>query len=156
MIMKNPRPEAITSMRDVLNDDHGAVLVLVLVVLVAAIIIGVMIIRASTLESRMAGNERRYLTNFIELESAMNLAVIENTAALGALATTEGNTYNYPSASLPAGTHVTVTLSDIRKPPVGKGYDPTFRARYYTIVGTNDDDGQTITVGAYKVFPPTN
>jgi hypothetical protein len=104
----------------------------------------------------MAGNERRYLTRFFDLESAVNFAVVENTAALGAVATTEGNVYDYPTASLPAGITVRVTLSEVRKPPVGKGYDPTFKARYYTIVGTNDDDNQTITLGAYKVFPPTN
>jgi Tfp pilus assembly protein PilX len=154
--MDRHHPGATDMMKDVLKDEKGVVLILVLIVLVASIIMGVMIIRSSVLESRMAGNERRYLTRFFDLESAVNLAVVENTTALGAVATTEGLTYDYPTASLPTGTNVRVTLSDIRKPPIGKGYDPTFKARYYTIVGTNDDDNQTITIGAYKVFPPTN
>jgi hypothetical protein len=154
--MDRHHPGAIDMMKDVLKDEKGVVLILVLIVLVASIIMGVMIIRSSVLEARMAGNERRYLTRFFDLESAVNFAVVENTAALGAVATTEGNVYDYPTASLPAGITVRVTLSEVRKPPVGKGYDPTFKARYYTIVGTNDDDNQTITLGAYKVFPPTN
>jgi Tfp pilus assembly protein PilX len=154
--MDRHHPGAVDMMKDVLKDEKGVVLILVLIVLVASIIMGVMIIRNSVMESRMAGNERRYLTGFFNLESAVNLAVVENTAALGTVATTEGLTYDYPTAALPAGTNVRVTLSDIRKPPLGKGYDPTFKARYYTIVGTNDDDNQTITIGAYKVFPPSN
>jgi Tfp pilus assembly protein PilX len=119
--MDRHHPGAIDMMKDVLKDEKGVVLILVLIVLVASIIMGVMIIRSSVLEARMAGNERRYLTRFFDLESAVNFAVVENTAALGAVATTEGNVYDYPTTSLPAGITVRVTLSDVRKPPVGKG-----------------------------------
>lgn len=140
----------------ILKDQDGAVLILVLIVMVAAIIIGVMITRSSTLESRMAGNERRYITDFANIETAVNLVLIQNTAALAAVATTSGNSYTYPDGTVPEGTDVTVTLQFIRKPPLGSGYDPSFKARYYLFEASDDEDNQNLEVGAYKVFPPVN
>jgi Tfp pilus assembly protein PilX len=142
-------------MKNVLKDQEGAVLVLVLIVLVASIIMGVMIIRSSIQESRMVGNERRYITNFANIESAVNFVLVQNTASLAAVATTIGNSFTSTPAAIPSGTSVTVTLTAIKKPPVGKGYDPTFKSRYYTFTASDNDDSQSITVGAYKVFPPT-
>lgn len=141
-------------MNAILKDRDGAVLILVLIVMVAAIIIGVMVARSSSLESRMAGNERRYITEFADIESAVNLVLIQNTAALAAVATTSGNAYDYPDGTVPEGIHVTVTLESIKKPPVGSGFDPSFKARYYLFDASDDQGNQTLHVGAYKVFPP--
>ena len=130
--------------KNVLKDEKGMVLILVLIVLVASIIMGVMIIRSASLESRMAGNERRYLENFADIESAMNLALVQNTASLAAVSDNRSsNVYIIRSGSLPSGTRVTITLTNIRKPPVGKGYDPSQRARYYTFQATDSEDEQT-------------
>lgn len=142
--------------KEILKDKDGAVLILVLIVLVAAIILGVMMTRSATLESRMAGNERRYITDFANLETAVNLVLIQNTAALAAVATTSGNSYTYPDGSTPDGTNVTVTLEGIRKPPLGSGFDPSYKARYYLFDASDDGGNQTLSVGAYKVFPPIN
>ena len=141
-------------MKMILRDKEGAVLILVLIVMVAAIIMGVMMTRTSSLESKMAGNERRYITDFANIESAVSLALIQSTGALAAVATTSGNSYTFPDGTLPDGTNLTVTLEDIRKPPVGSGYDPSFRARFYLFEASDDEDNQNLDVGAYKVFPP--
>lgn len=152
-------------MKKVLKDQTGAVLVLVLIVLVASIIMGVMIIRTSVLESRMAGNERRYLQTFADLENAVTLAVVTNTAAIIAVATTEGRTYTYSDAtvqnSLPDNGNndniqLSITLSDIGNPPKGSGSgDPSkTQARYYTIrASEKTGGGQPISVGVFKLFP---
>jgi Tfp pilus assembly protein PilX len=147
--------------KDILKDKEGAVLVLVLIVLVAAIIMGVMIIRNSVLEAKMAGNERQYLQNFADIESAISMALVTNTEALATVATSIGTTYTYTNTAvqnyLPdnnSNINLHITLSGIKKPPKGSGNDPNLKARYYTITSSEISGGsQSITVGAYKVFP---
>ncbi len=143
-------------MKDILKDKQGAVLVLVLIVMVAVIIMGVMMTRSSSLESRMAGNERRYIEDFAALETASNLVLIQNTAALASIADSTGATYTYTGGKLPEGVSVSVELKFTRKPPRGSGYDPSFRARYYGFEATNSSGNQKLEIGAFKVFPPSN
>jgi hypothetical protein len=138
---------------EILKDRQGAVLVLVLIVLVAAIIIGVMMMRSSSLEARMAGNERRYILDFANLESAVNLALIQSTSALMSVMDSTGTSYDYPEGSMPQGVNVKTTLARIGKPPVGSGTDASFRTRYYVIEASDEENNQVIDVGAYKVFP---
>jgi Tfp pilus assembly protein PilX len=148
-------------MKKVLKDQEGAVLVLVLIVLVASIIMGVMIIRTSVQESRMAGNERRYLQTFADLENTVTLALVTNTEAISSVGTTAGRTYTYTDASvhdyLPDNNdniNLSVTLSETGKPPKGSGNDPaSMQARYYTIRASEKTGGSmAVTVGAFKVF----
>lgn len=147
-------------MKKVFQDREGMVLVLVLIVLVAAIITGVTIMRSSGLEARIAGNEREYTITFNNLESATSYALIMNTSALAAVATSTGKSYTLPDANLPAnlrdaGISVTVTLDRIGKPPKGTGNDPEDRARFYSIDATDAGGNVRLEVGAYKVFPST-
>jgi hypothetical protein len=152
---------AYVMMKKILKDQEGAVLVLVLIVLVASIIMGVMIIRSSVLESRMAGNERRYLQTFADLENAVTLALVTNTQALISVATTEGKSFTYSDSSVQSylpdnndNIQLIITLSDIAKPPKGSGNDPSLKARYYTIRASEKTGGsRSIDVGAFKVFP---
>ena len=147
-------------LKQVFKDQEGVVLILVLIILVAAIITGVTIMRTSALEARIAGNERVYSENFNNLESAVTLALTTNTLALASVATTTGRTYDYPEASvesfLPADSQnitLRLTLSAVKKPPKGSGSDPNMKARYYTIQATNAGGSQSLTVGVYKIFP---
>jgi len=143
-------------MKNVLKDREGVVLILVLIVLVAAIIMGVMIIRSSVQESRIAGNERRYLTQFADLESAANLILIENTQSVASVSDGIGNTFTTVAGagnSLPPGSSVTVTLTNIGPALVNTGNGTNLKTRYYTIVATDSTDNQSVTVGAYEVFP---
>lgn len=143
-------------MKEILKDKDGAVLILVLIVMVAAIIMGVMMTRTSSLETRMAGNERRYIHDFASIETAVSLVLMQNTAGLGQVADNIGSTYTYPAGTGPDGSSVTVSLQAIRKPPVGAGFDPSFKARHYLFQAADSQNNQTLQVGAYKVFPPMN
>lgn len=143
-------------MKKIIKDEQGVVLILVLIILVAAIIIGVTVIKSSVLEARIAGNEQRFVLAFDNLESAVNLFAIENTAGLISLTDSVGATFNFVHPSLPAGTTVTVTLTKVGKPPVDSGNDMTLKARYYQFDATEDATDQTVTAGAYKVFPPSS
>lgn len=139
----------------ILGNEDGAVLVLVLIVLVAAMVIGVMMMRTSSLESRMAGNERRYILDFANLESAVNLVLVQSTSALESIADSTGASFDYPPGTIPEGTRVRVTLARIGKPPVGSGSDTSLRARYYIVDAEDEEGNQAIEVGAYKLFPQT-
>jgi Tfp pilus assembly protein PilX len=147
-------------LKQVFEDQEGMVLILVLIILVAAIITGVTIMRTSALEARIAGNERVYTDNFNNLESAVTLALTTNTLALASVATTTGKTYDYPVASVESflpnhsfNVNLMMTLSSIKKPPKGSGSDPNMKARYYTIQATRAGGSQSLTVGVYKIFP---
>jgi Tfp pilus assembly protein PilX len=147
-------------LKQVFEDQEGIVLILVLIILVAAIITGVTIMRTSALEARIAGNERVYTNNFNNLESAVTLALTMNTLALASVATTTGKTYEYPEDSVESFLPVhsfdidlRLTLSAVKKPPKGSGSDPNMKARYYTIQATHAGGSQSLTVGAYKIFP---
>lgn len=59
---------------EVINNREGAVLAMVLIVLVATIIIGVFIMRSSTTEMRIAGNERAYVDDFYSADGASQFA----------------------------------------------------------------------------------
>ncbi|MGC9323719.1 MAG: PilX N-terminal domain-containing pilus assembly protein [Desulfomonilia bacterium] len=145
--------------KNIWNDQEGMVLVLVLVVLVAAIITGVTIMRTSSLETRMAGNERTYTVNFNSLESATTYALIAHTSALSSIATSIGASYTFPAGSLPGmiqQTQLSMELARIAKPPKGKGYDPSQKARFYRVQALENTSTQNLTVGAWKAFPPAN
>lgn len=143
--------------RNILKDEKGVVLILVLIILVAAIIIGVTVIRSSILEARIAGNEQRLVISLNNLETGIDLFSIESTEGIIAVGDdpTAGTVYTFANPSLPPSTQITVTLKSVSKPPVGSGFDPSLKARYYQIQATDDIANQTVTAGAYKVFPPS-
>jgi Tfp pilus assembly protein PilX len=148
-------------LKQVFEDQEGMVLILVLIILVAAIITGVTIMRTSALEARIAGNERVYAENFNNLESAVTLALIMNTAALATVATTTNRTYDYPESAVQGflpdhyqNVQLKLTLVKVKKPPKGSGSGTKLMARYYTIQASDAGGNQSLTVGAYKVFPP--
>ena len=143
-------------MKNAMKDQEGVVLILVLIVLVAAIIVGMMVIRSSVQESRIAGNEQRYLKQFADLESAVNLILIDNTQSIASVSDGIGNNFTTAAGagnSLPTGTNVTMALTNIGPPLAGTGNSTTFRTRYYSIVATDNTDDQRVSIGAYKVFP---
>ncbi len=142
-------------MKNVLKDQEGVVLILVLIVLVAAIIMGLMIIRSSVQESRIAGNEQRHLTQFVDLESAVNLILIENTQSVSAVSDLIGtSTSTMPAPGNSGSTvKVVVTLTNIGTALIGTGNSTNLKTRYYTIKATDNTDDQSLTIGAYKVFP---
>jgi len=151
-------------MKNVLEDQEGAVLIIVLIVLVASIIIGVMTIRTSIMESKMVTNEHMYINSFANLESAVNIIAANCDQALAALSTSTSIPYttvanpggaSAPANQLPPNTSVTVTLESIGAPLPGLGYGANYQARYYKIQSSDTIDNQMLTVGGFMIFPPT-
>ncbi|MBN2297686.1 MAG: hypothetical protein JXM72_03785 [Deltaproteobacteria bacterium] len=135
-----------------INKNDGMVLVLVLVVLVATIIIGVAIMRNSTTEAKIVVNERQYQQAFYDAVSGHEMAFAQSVSAVTTLGINEGSEYTYPVTEMPDDTNVTLKLTKIGKPAVGKGDDITkLEVRYYEMVSVKGD--HVITLGAYKAFP---
>ncbi|MEA3222850.1 MAG: pilus assembly PilX N-terminal domain-containing protein [Thermodesulfobacteriota bacterium] len=135
--------------------EQGMVLVLVLVVLLAAIVIGITVMRSSTIEARIAGNERIYKQDFYVAESGIDYALVTSAIPMSSIGLTINGTYNYSSLGLPAilsGTGINLRLIKITNPPVGSGFSANdFKAHYYRVASSKTN--QAIDVGAWKAFP---
>ena len=148
------------NMKPFRNED-GVVLVMVLLVLMATIVVGIFLARTSFIETKIAGNESKYIKNLYIAESATDWAMLNSSAALASIGIRTydetGTEYTYDTASFTnageiSDATINVRLRTISRPPLGSGNDPArFRARYYNISANRQ--GQTITIGAYKVFP---
>ena len=144
------------SMNPFRNED-GVVLVMVLLVLMATIVIGIFLVRTSFIETKIAGNESKYMKNLYIAESATDWTMLNSSPALASIGLTINGTYTYSTASFTnageiSDATINVRLRTISRPPLGSGNDPArFRARYYNISANRQ--GQTVNVGAYKVFP---
>jgi Tfp pilus assembly protein PilX len=144
------------NMKPFRNED-GVVLVMVLLVLMATIVIGIFLARTSFIETKIAGNESKYMKNLYIAESATDWTMLNSSAALASIGLTINGNYTYSTASYTGAGEISdatinVRLRTISRPPLGSGNDPArFRARYYNIRASRQ--GQTVTVGAYKVFP---
>jgi len=137
---------------DLINENDGMVLVLVLVVLVATIVIGVAVMRNTTTEAKIVVNERQYQQNFYDAVSAHETAFAQVVSAVTTLGVNKGSSYTYPVTEMPDDTTVTLTLTELGKPAVGKGDDITkLEVRYYEMISAKGD--HAITLGAYKAFP---
>jgi hypothetical protein len=144
------------NMKPFRNED-GVVLVMVLLVLMATIVVGIFLARTSFFETKIAGNESIYRKNLYTLESASDWAMLNNSPALANIGIIINGNYTYPVASFTGASEISdatinVRLRTISRPPLGSGTDPSrFRARYYNISASRQ--GQTVLVGAYRVFP---
>jgi hypothetical protein len=145
-----------------LKDKDGVVLVMVLLVLMATIVIGIFLARTSFLETKIAGNEKNYKQTVYTLESSTDWVMQNSSPAFGSLGLTvydqnnrvAGDTYTYTTGlpNMINGATITVRLTRIMRPPLGSGTDPArFRARYYSV--SSAQNGYTLTIGAYKMFP---
>ena len=134
---------------------EGMVLVLVLLVLVAAVIIGTTVMRSSTIETKIVGNERIYKQDFYVAESGIDYALATSAIPMSSIGLTINGTYSYSSLGLPvilSGTNINLRLTKITNPPVGSGFSvDDFKAHYYRVASSKSN--QAIDVGAWKAFP---
>lgn len=136
-------------MEKTIRNQDGMVLVLVLIVLVAVIIIGVTAMRSSTLETRIAGNDKQQKQDFYQAEGYAALAMAASTSWIG----------NPPSQYMPpdmppgmSNSPLTISLKAIKRPPAGTGYSVSLlKAYYYDILST--ENNQQIKIGVWKAFP---
>jgi len=138
-----------------LKKDKGMILVIVLLVLVSAIIIGITVMSSSTIETKIAGNERQYKQDFYTAESGINYAIANAAIAMTSIGITINGTYVYSSTGLPSllgNTGINVRLTAITNPPVGSGFSVNdFKAYYYRLISNKAN--QSIEVGIWKAFP---
>ena len=86
------------SMNPFRNED-GVVLVMVLLVLMATIVIGIFLVRTSFIETKIAGNESKYMKNLYIAESATDWTMLNSSPALASIGLTINGTYTYSTAS---------------------------------------------------------
>jgi Tfp pilus assembly protein PilX len=143
-------------MLDQLNNEDGAVLVLVLVVLVAAIIIGTTLMRSTAIETKIAGNERVYQQEFYACEAAGELTKARFDSIVSKVILDENQTIDVSSSINGTGpvtdSKVTITFKGSGNPPDNSTVSPAkFYANYYEISTTIN--GKTIRRGVWKAFP---
>lgn len=138
------------------DNEDGVVLVVVLLFLVAAIILGVTLIRSTAIELRIAGNERVYNQNFYQTESAVEIVIPQFDAIVSATALEVDNRLDIsdrmPAGSMVDGADVGITLVNKGTPPISSGSSASrVTAYYYKIDATMNSQG--IEAGVWKAFP---
>lgn len=148
--------------KSLLNNERGVVLVMVLLILVATILLGIAVSRSAFFESKIAGNERVYQSDFYATEAAgdfiiANFDAIMSTQA-GVILNTEvdlSSRLTELTAANPAFSDVSLTITLTRKagtPPVGSGMGVgTVACDYYTMHQYKGN--HHIEVGVWKAFP---
>ncbi|MCD6569388.1 MAG: hypothetical protein J7L53_01660 [Deltaproteobacteria bacterium] len=135
---------------------EGMVLVLVLLVLVAAVIIGTTVMRSSTIETKIVGNERIYKQDFYLAESAGNYTIANFDIFASSVAMNMNTTYDFssqlPGDSIISNAAISLELFREGTSQVGSGSSATqLITRYYRAVSTLNN--QTIEIGVWKNFP---
>ena len=148
--------------KSLLNNERGVVLVMVLLILVATILLGIAVSRSAFFESKIAGNERVYQSDFYATEAAGDF-IIANFDAI--MSTQTGVNLNAEvdlssrladlTAANPIFSDLSVTITMTRKggtPPAGSGMGVgTVACDYYTM--HQYKGSQHIEVGLWKAFP---
>ncbi len=132
----------------IIDNQSGMVLVMVLIVMVATTIIGVFMMRQSTIETRIAGNERLHNEYFYAAESGVALAVSETS-------NWAGNPESYQPVN-PGDLDVEIDPLGTRRAPDGSGWSvSSIDAEYFKIRSEALDNGPKarVTIGAWKLIP---
>lgn len=139
-------------------------MVLVLLVLVATILIGTTLMRSTTIETKIAGNERRVIQNFNKVDSAAEIALVHSTTFADHLKDITGKIYDFTTSGVLTG-----EMSDLETFRVilqKKGNPPTaindkhvysidgnldLEARYYKMDARHQSENVDVLV--FKMLP---
>ncbi len=146
------------------RNNDGAVMVLVLLVLVATILIGTTLMRSTTIETKIAGNERKIIQNFNKVDSAAEIALVHSTTFADHVKDTVGMTYDFTTSGILTGEMsdletLTVTLQKTGNPPTANSGEHVFsvadksglEARYYKMDARHQ--GENVDVLVFKMLP---
>lgn len=139
------------------EDDRGAVLVVVLVVLIMTIITGIFLMRGTIVESRIAANELESQKDFYVCEAAGEMAIEKFDEILSANILDEDHKELTISDKVNGtdpvnGAEVKIEYLKSTNPPVSSGTSPASSfANYYVITATVN--GKSIQKGVWKAFP---
>ena len=146
-------------MIDQLKNEDGAVLVLVLLVLVAAIIIGTTLMKSTATETKIAGNERVYQQDFYACEAAGELTkarfdlIISNFNLVQDTPVDVSGSINGTGPVI--NSQVTINLKRSGNPPDNSGMGvASSYANFYEIRTTINS--KTIRRGVWKAFPKSD
>ncbi len=148
--------------KSLLNNERGVVLVMVLLILVATILLGIAVSRSAFFESKIAGNERIYQSDFYATEAAGDYLIANFDAIMSKQAGVTLNTTVDMSSHLAdlatanqVFSDMTLTITMTKKggtPPAGSGMGVgTVACDYYTM--HQYKGSQHIEVGLWKAFP---
>ena len=143
-------------MIDQLNNEDGAVLVLVLLVLVATIIIATTLMKSSATETKIAGNERIYQQDFYACEAAGELTKARFDTIVSALNLLQNTPVDISGSINGTGpvtnSKVTINLRRSGNPPENSGTSSASSYAYFYEISTTIN-GKTIRRGIWKAFP---
>lgn len=152
----SPTTGSIIGTRALLDNESGAVLVMVLIMLVATAIIGMVAMRTTLIETKIAGNERTYQQSFYVADSSNECTIERFDAIVSGLSLQKdipediSDAVNEVNPLNDASTTITYTRQGT--PPVSSGTSAANTyANFYTIRSTIN--GETVTHGVWKAFP---
>lgn len=141
------------------RDERGTVLMVVLVSLLITIIFGIVLMKSSVVESKIAGNDLKSQKDFYTCEAAGEIAKAKFDEIMSM--NTQGLDENNRTLDISAqvngtgqvkGAKVTLTYLRSTNPPINSGTSPSSGfANYYVIESTVN--GKTIKKGVWKAFP---
>ncbi|HPW68976.1 MAG: pilus assembly PilX N-terminal domain-containing protein [Deltaproteobacteria bacterium] len=147
-----------------IQNNEGAVMVLVLLVLVATILIGTTLMRSATIETKIAGNERRVIQNFNKVDSASEIALVHSTTFADHVKDNVGMAYDFTTSGILSGEMIdletlTVTLQRRGNPPTAMNEKYVYsvagktelEARYYKVDARHQ--GENVDVLVFKILP---
>jgi hypothetical protein len=142
----------------IMGSERGAILMVVLVVLIVSIIIGITLVKSTTVDTKIAGNDIVYQRDFYTCEAAGELAKekfdsIVSTMVMNETINSTVNISNSMNGVGPIqGAEVEISFLRSSNPPVSSGTSPASAfANYYVISSTVN--GKTIQKGVWKAFP---
>jgi hypothetical protein len=138
------------------NSEQGAVLVMVLIVLVAAAVIGIATMRSTLVETRIAGNERAYQQTFYAADAAGEVTISRFDPILSSMSLQKDVPVDISTSVNEANplqsADVTITFTRKGTPPDNSGTSAANSfANYYVISSTIN--GETVSHGVWKAFP---
>ncbi len=146
-----------------IHNNEGAVMVLVLLVLVATILIGTTLMRSTTIETKIAGNERRVIQNFNKVDSASEIALVHSTTFADHVKDNVGMAYDFTTSGILTGEMsvetLMVTLQRKGNPPTAQsdkyvysiGGKTNLEARYYKVDARHQSENVDVLV--FKMLP---
>lgn len=156
--------QSVNSVR-IVDNDRGAVLIMVLIILIAIIIIGISVMRTTVIENAIAGNERIVIVNFDLAESGVDFALHDYasyTSSIGLTGTYEYTTTDRLPNNISGIDQLSVRAIGKFNPPMAGAAGTSATA--YSVGGLNQlkahhyliearEGNETVDAAAYKIVP---
>lgn len=138
------------------DDERGSVLIMVLLFTLCTMMIGIVLMRSTIIETKIVGNERVYNQNFYHVESAAEF-ILPQFDDIVSSQTWVVNVRKDVKDRMPDDTKlekadVGITLVRTGNPPVGSGSSLSKTTAYYFKIDATLNN-QNVEMGRWKAFP---